>query len=261
MTLTVVEVIGRSQQGRTEPYICRCNDGEVYFIKGRGAGRRSLVFEWLCGHLAQAFGLPIAPFAIATVPNELIESDWNGWLRDLGPGLVFASQRVLANELTHVQVNDVPQAQRRDVLLFDWWVRNGDRCLTEHGGNVNLLWNPAPVALPPANLNVEPADGHPGLVVIDHNLAFDADFSPQIFCETHVFAADFSGVFGDFLLRQSYSERFAQTMAVWQWACDNLPEAWGFVDLEQTVRVNHSLDQLQAILSAAQTPGFWTLPS
>ena len=43
MTLEVVEIIGRSKQGFTKPYICRCDDGEIYFVKGRSATRRGLI--------------------------------------------------------------------------------------------------------------------------------------------------------------------------------------------------------------------------
>ena len=91
MTLKVVEIIGRSEQGFTKPYICRCDDGEVYFVKGRSATRRGLINEWLCANLAEAFGLPIAPFALAEVPQELIEADLTGWLKGLGAGAVFAA--------------------------------------------------------------------------------------------------------------------------------------------------------------------------
>ena len=45
MSLVIVEVIERSIQGRTEPYICRGDDGEVYFVKGRSATRRGLINE------------------------------------------------------------------------------------------------------------------------------------------------------------------------------------------------------------------------
>src|SRR5690606_29480112 len=98
MSLTIVEVLERSVQGRTEPYVCRGDDGEVYFVKGRSATRRGLIAEWLCACLGQEFGLPIAPYAIAHVPEELIEADLTGWLRDLGTGEVFASRRVNAVE-------------------------------------------------------------------------------------------------------------------------------------------------------------------
>jgi hypothetical protein len=35
----------------------------------------------------------------------------------------------------------VPVALALDVLVFDWWLRNEDRHLTESGGNPNLLWD------------------------------------------------------------------------------------------------------------------------
>ena len=97
-------------------------DGAIYFTKGRSATRRGLIAEWLCARLGQAFGLPIAPYAIADVPEELIEADLSGWLQDLGTGEVFASRRVSAVELTEVHRSLVPEEQRRDLLAFDGWV-------------------------------------------------------------------------------------------------------------------------------------------
>ena len=64
-------------------------------------------------------------------------------------------------ELTASTVMEVPVNLQQDVLAFDWWIRNSYRYLTEKGGNPNLFWQP---------------DSH-GLVVIDHNLAFDAEFN------------------------------------------------------------------------------------
>jgi hypothetical protein len=186
MSLTVVEVLERSKQGRTEPYICRCDDGVVYFVKGRSATRFGLIAEWLCAQLGEAFGLPIAPYAIAMVPEELIEADLTGWLGKLGEGEVFASERIGAVELTETHRELVSQKLRQDVIAFDWWVHNGDRNMTPKGGNPNLLWNPK-------------AEG--SLVVIDHNLAFDSEFSASDFLKLHVFADDIPGMFSDFLLR------------------------------------------------------------
>ncbi|MDI9335130.1 MAG: hypothetical protein QM533_12225 [Cytophagales bacterium] len=257
MALTIVEVIGRSQQGRTEPYICRCDDGEVYFVKGRSATRKGLINEWLCASLAQAFGLPIAPFVIATVPEELMDSDLSGWLKDLGVGEVFASRRVKATELTHAQVAQVPTQQRQAVLLFDWWIHNEDRCLTPYGGNVNLLWNPLE-----SNAVDDDDNSDVGLVVIDHNLAFDETFSQTNFCKLHVFADDLSTLFSDCLLRESYKTRCATTLTqAWQAACDNLPSAWAYIDTEQTIPTEYPFAQIKAILNSAQDNSFWTLPT
>jgi hypothetical protein len=65
------------------------------------------------------------------------------------------------------------------LLVFDWWVENADRSLSPHGGNPNLLWR--------ASENK--------LLVIDHNLAFDADFDEASFFTTHVFRQEADAVF------------------------------------------------------------------
>ena len=251
MSLVIVEVIERSIQGRTEPYICRGDDGEVYFVKGRSATRQGLINEWLCANLAQALGLPIAPFAIADVPRDLMDADLTGWLKDLGAGPVFASRKVMGQDLTASQVQHIPLAVRRDVLVFDWWVRNDDRHLTALGGNVNLLWQPS----------AQVDDAECGLVVIDHNLALDDHFSAQAFCQTHVFAGDLAETFSDFVLRQTYSNRLLQAMEVWEQAWNNLPLAWNFVDLEQTVPYAYPRAKVMAMLDLAQSPDFWNLPA
>ncbi len=246
MSLRIVEVLERSKQGRTEPYVCRGDDGEVYFVKGRSATRRGLVAEWLAGCMALQLGLPIAPFAIASVPEELIEADLTGWLQDLGPGEVFASRRVSAVELTEVHRDLVPQAQRRDLVAFDWWIRNADRCLTACGGNPNLLWNPSD-------------DG--SLVVIDHNLAFDSAFSAPEFAELHVFADEIPLLFSDFLERDDYVGRFQAALHAWDDACDKLPLAWRFVDPDQTVPVDFSIAELRHLLDQATAESFWEIPA
>ncbi|HVK54152.1 MAG TPA: HipA family kinase [Burkholderiales bacterium] len=246
MSLIIVEVLERSIQGRTQPYVCRGDDGEVYFVKGAAsATSMGLIAEWLCASLANSFGLPIAPYTIATVPDELIEADLKGWLKDLGAGKVFASRRVEAVELTEVHRDLISEAQRRDVLVFDWWVRNCDRNLTDKGGNPNLLWNPR-------------NDG--SLVVIDHNLAFDPGFSAADFVQLHVFSSEISNLFSDFLAREAYVERMTEALGIWPQACDNVPESWLFVDAEQTIPINFSLTDIKEQLNKASSESFWELP-
>ncbi len=246
----------RSEQGFTRPYLCRCDDGEVYFVKGRSATRRGLINEWLCANLAKAFGLPIAPFELAEVPKELIDADLTGWLRDLGGGTVFASRKVLGQELAASQVQSLPLDLRRDVLVFDWWVRNNDRNLTAQGGNVNLLWQPGQLERNDDNEKVADV----GVAVIDHNLALDMEFSAPNFCQTHVFAGDLPETFSDFLLRQAFSQRLQQALEVWGSAWDNLPPAWGFMDEEQTMPSNYPKAKVRAMLDLIESPDFWNLP-
>lgn len=132
------------------------------------------------------------------------------------------------------------------MIAFDWWVRNGDRNLTAMGGNPNLLWNPE--------------DGG-ALVVIDHNLAFDPDFSKKDFLKLHVFADDIPAMFSDFLVREAYTARFAAALGIWEEACNNVPAAWGFVDPEQTIPVEFPLDKIKVLLGRALFESFWQLPT
>lgn len=256
MTLEVVEIMTRSEQGFTRPYICRCDDGKVYFVKGRSATRRGLINEWLCANLAKAFGLPIAPFALAEVPQELMEADLTGWLKDLGGGVAFASRKVMGQELAASQVRGIPLFLRRDVLVFDWWVRNNDRHLTAQGGNVNLLWQPSQMIRNDDDEKL--AEG--GIAVIDHNLALDMEFSASDFCQSHVFAGDLHGTFSDFLLRQTFSQRLKQALEVWGSAWDNLPPAWGFVDDEKTILSDYPKAGIRAMLDLLESPDFWNPP-
>lgn len=75
----------------TRPFHCRCDDGNLYFVKGRAASQRSLICEWLGGNLAKAFGLPIPEFTIAQAAPELLELHPEG--RDLGSMPLFASRK------------------------------------------------------------------------------------------------------------------------------------------------------------------------
>ncbi|MTW19539.1 HipA family kinase [Allochromatium palmeri] len=244
MTAHIVEVLRRSEQGITRPFICRGEDGEIYFVKGRGAGRRSQICEWIAGKLALTFGLPMAPFCLVDVPDELVEADGARTLWDLGAGPAFGSQWQEAMDLTVSAIREIPKEIQQDVLVFDWWIHNGDRLLTDRGGNPNLLWNPASREL----------------IVIDHNQAFDLDFDPENFLDRHVFAAQRHYLFGDRLKRHDYNARFAAALADWPKICAAIPEAWLFVDPEMTVSVDFDLDMAYLLLKRHEHDDFWTTP-
>lgn len=148
--------------------------------------------------MARAFGLPLPGFEIVEVAPELIQ--WGGieGASDLGAGLAFGSLALPhVQEFSWAMLSKVDARLRRDILVFDWWINNADRTLTERGGNPNLLWD-------------QDADG---LAVIDHNQAFDADFDPLRFSHTHVFHQDFPSVFDDMVERMAYQARLAGTIA------------------------------------------------
>jgi hypothetical protein len=172
--INLVEIIARSEQGITKPFLCRGDNGLQYYVKGHGAGRRSLINEWIAGNLGRRLGLPIPDFQLASIPAELIRFSARSDVHDLGVGVGFTSQRVEnADELSYSSVEQIPPELRAKILLFDWWICNGDRTLTPDGGNPNLLW----------------VHRDRKLHVIDQNLAFDDNTDG--FWDEHIFHADF----------------------------------------------------------------------
>lgn len=242
-TVIIEEVLDRARQGVTEPFICRGDDRKVYFVKGRSAGRRSLVCEWVAAQLATAFELPVAPYALAEVPQPLVAFKAREDIYDLGSGVVFASGQIdHAQELTITTRDLVPTDMARDVLVFDWWIRNEDRHLSRLGGNPNLLWDVL----------------HKELAVIDHNQAFDRDFDAAHFLATHVFADEWNEVFSDHDLRASYVARMKSTL---RWAEElraSIPNSWWWVD--DDVPADVSWDELLATLNRCQDDDFWNPP-
>lgn len=241
--LNIVEIIRRSDQGVTRPFLCRCDDDRLYFVKGRDAGTRSLLCEWLAGHLAKAFGLPIAHFSTAQAPPGLVAlfPDGNG----LGADPAFASLLVEhSQELSQAHLRHVDSTTQRDLLVFDWWIHNPDRTLTSAGGNPNLLWNPM----------------QRRLAVIDHNLAFDRGFEPHLFSLTHVFAKRIPEVFQDLVRRTEYIGRLRDALAAWPDACHNVPEEWWYVDAERTVPTDFDPAAMLTHLSRFRTEDFWSVP-
>ncbi|MDC8787265.1 HipA family kinase [Paucibacter sp. AS339] len=237
MAIQIVEIIGPSDQGRSRPYRCRAEDGEIYFVKGRQTNRSSLWNEWICAHLAQAFGLAVPPFGILDVSPELLAETPLGW-REIGEGPAFGSMlHASAAWLEPSMAANVPIASQRDVLVFDWWVRNCDRQI----GNTNLLWDA----------------GAKKLVVIDHNLAFDPDFSAADFIEQHIFAPQWAQISADLVLQAEYSTRLSAALELAAPACENAPPEWGWMNPEMDLRANFDLENIFATLARCASPELW----
>jgi hypothetical protein len=235
MRARIVEVISRSEQGITRPFLCRGDDGRQYFVKGSGAGRHALMSEWIAGRIAQRFGLPIPTFVQAVIPADLVQFSAREDIRDLGAGVGFGSQLVEnVDELAYLFIEQIDPAVRAKILLFDWWICNADRTLTESGGNVNLLWT----------------HRDQRLHVIDQNLAFDEEamagfWSQHVFREsarlwTQAFRTEMGVVMN----------RVLQDIAGYWW---EMPEEWTEVETSLT------LDSVQRILSRFQQNAdiFW----
>ncbi|ROO27575.1 HipA family kinase [Salinisphaera japonica] len=243
MTLEITEVRRRSEHGMTRPFICRGDDGAVYFVKGRDAGKAALIREWICGCLGRTLGLPIASFDIAWVPGELIAGPASLELDDLGDGPVFASRERRVSELTLQSAAEIPPALRRDVLVFDWWVKNGDRSLTERGGNPNLFWAP----------------DSKELVIIDHNVALDDTLMRDEFLADHVFRDEAETVFNDLAMRAEYTARLESAIMQLDAATAAIPAQWRYHDADELDSVAFDWVAMKTLLSAFRTEGFWAI--
>jgi hypothetical protein len=235
--LQIIEILGPSDQGKCRPYRCRAEDGAIYYVKGRQTNRGSLWNEWICAHLATAVGLNVPAYAIVEVCDELLAETPHEW-RDIGAGLAFGSRlQGGAAWLETSMAAEVPVDTQRDVLVFDWWIRNGDRTR----GNPNLLWDTA----------------HKALVVIDHNLAFDPDFSSADFLDQHIFGAQWAVIESDLVVQADYGTRLSLALAAAQAACDNGPPEWMWANAEMDVPARLDLAATLGTLARCATPELW----
>lgn len=232
----IVEIQGRSAHGFQEPFQCIGNDGKLYYVKGRQTDRASLCHEWICGHLARHLGLPIPPFALVNVSEELMAEAPVAW-RALGVGIAFGSQQHPGcTWFTKAQAHQVSSRMQTDVMGFDWWVRNLDRT----DGNPNLLWDAS----------------QSEIVVIDHNLAFDATFDADAFINLHIFKEQWMVL--DLIARDALQRRFCATAdAVLEEACDNIPPEWQWMNPECDIASNMDVVAVREQVLRCHHPDFW----
>lgn len=229
--LELVEIIGFSDQGKSKPYLCRGEDEKLYYVKGQNASSSARCREWIVGHLAKAFGLPVPPFCLVNVSPELLAETPAEW-QNIGTGVAFASSSQQGYQWFELGfVDSVEQDLRRDLVVFDWWVRNQDR----EENNTNLLWDHVSKSL----------------LAIDFDASFDSSFFPTFFLNYHVFAQDWAEVSGDCLLRLEYELRLTKALAVFQNACDNLPLAW--LQDGQSADGELSLDAARGVVERCKT--------
>jgi hypothetical protein len=222
----------------TRPFLCIADDGAAYFVKGADAGWGSLVSEWVAGSLGRLLELPIPEFRLVEVDDELLRYSTFEEKDRLGVGVWFGSRCVPATEeLTWQQLRLVPLPLQAEILLFDWWVANGDRTLTQLGGNPNLLW--APVGQ--------------RLHLIDHNLAFDSHGLDE---HTALHAFRPAGRVWDEAFRKEQIGRL-------QVAAEQLERIWAEMPPEWTNRdCDVTFDVVRSLIwrFQADPDKFWALP-
>lgn len=235
-TVLIKEVIRRAEQGLTSPFYCSAMDDNYYYVKNTDECMHK---EWICAHLAQELGLPIAPFALVEFCDKLVKL-LDSKFYDIRVGYAFGSREAdsviwLEAEL----VKQVPVELQRAVVAFDWWVHNDDRLK----GNPNLLWQ-----------------DDSKLVVIDHNNAFSTDFDPTEFIQEHVFSDEAKQLFSDYVARDEWQQRFQETLACAQAAFESAPEEWQWYDTDQTTPTNFEFDNCLATLNRCLEDDFWNIP-
>ena len=211
MSIAITEIVKRSEQGVTRPFLCRASNGSSWFVKGlRGVGAAALRAEWICGKFAKAMHLPIPAFAIAEVDEVLVAMSAVEGANELGQRYAFSSQAIGgAQEITFSQARELPLDLQARVLLFDWWIRNEDRILGPLGGNPNILTT---------------GSAPPEPWLIDHHTALDAEFQRERFWNNHIFA-DARGVWTE-AWRRTESKRLESVAGRLSAAWQAMPDVW-----------------------------------
>jgi hypothetical protein len=196
----------------TRPLLCKGADGKSYYAKGKRATASGLIKEWMVANLARAFGLPIPDFQIAYIERSLVEGYGSEAVENLGVGDVFVSEQIKsATDFKYHILKKTPLTLQQDILLFDLWVENSDRTLSEDSsGNPNLIWG----------------NDEGKLYVIDHNLAFDHSFDKKLFWETHVCRSEFLVYQSDVEMRLSFQNRLEEILQDWPRWWSKIPDTW-----------------------------------
>jgi hypothetical protein len=158
---------------------------------------------------------------------------------DLAPGLAFGSRVATSvHEFEPSLIRHCHADFRRDLLAFDWWVRNEDRQLGDTAGRPNLLWQ---------STTAQP-------VVIDHNNAFDRQFDAASFLDWHIFRAEWPTIASDLVRQAEYAQRFTAVAVRAEEFWRELPHNWVFTE-DGTPRI--TLQEIQSVLHRADQPDFW----
>ena len=236
----VNEVICRSTQGMSQPFICRDESGRKLWVKGSGWRSKELAAEWICAQLAREWGLPLADFSLVSVDDDLIRYSAISDIASLGAGIGFGSfHEDGAGEVNYLDIPKIDEELRADILLFDYWVQNGDRMLEPCGGNPNLLWHAAPE----------------NVVMIDHNGAFEDNFLQVEFFKTHIFRESLAAWGESF--RKNRQQKILELLGKLPDICALLPEAW--YDDNELTGFSAELARMKQVLSRIEKDpnAFW----
>jgi len=234
--ICIVEILHQMQQGATAPYLCLADNDKKYVIKRLRAGFEGCIKEWLFGKLGQNIGLPIPDCELVYVDGSLLEYN-DDYKFEIGEGMAFGSEHISdLQEVNYQQLQGFPKNKLQDLYVFDYWIRNADRNLTELSGNPNLFYQQS-------NLDV---------IVLDHNLAFDKEFLIENHHKLHV-SSQFWPAQIDYELQQSYEDRIKRALTSWDDLIADIPDDWK----EGVANFDGLIDEMKLILDEYQNKQFW----
>ncbi|MDF2376553.1 MAG: hypothetical protein P1U81_09940 [Verrucomicrobiales bacterium] len=242
MSVTIVSISGRAENGTSRPYFCEADDGHYYFVKSANVSGDQLVTEFVMSRLAEECGLPVAPVQLVTIPEELTQYSLVEQPDEFRAGVAFGSQRVpFADELRTSHLRQIDEETRIRCLCFDWWVRNPDRRLGILGGDPNLLWDPV----------------MQNVALIDHDHCLAKDFDGVEFMQEHAFRD--VRPFIEKAFYKKWRTRFESTIYGLGKIWEEIPEAW-LRDDSGTTRTSISLQDIEAGLIKPELPADGILP-
>ena len=241
----ITEILRRADAGiSVNPFICRTDEGLEVYVKPAGSLPESLVSEWLGSSLAREMNLPVADFALCEIPSLLVDSVVGIDTSGLNAGVGFGSFDVGtgSRDMETGDLDRLPPTILAEILAFDLWIQNEDRILSYQGGNPNLVIG---------SDQEEP-------FLIDHDSAFDLDFSPSELKRQHLGWAQRSYWFCP-IEREIWEAKTRAAIAKLPEFWGDLPESW--LERSPTLSENPSraLDSIRAILMkpSDQPESFW----
>lgn len=238
--LQVTSYTRRMNDGITQPFLCGCDDGNAYIVKGRPKLRQAeLAAEWISASLAEAIGLQIPQHHLVEVGADLIEfmPDLRG---QLDPGLAFATAYVDGASTLNLQQarSSISIPDQKKIYFFDRWILNTDRSLTEYGGNVNIIFD---------TLN----NRH---YLIDHNLAFDQSVTEAEY-DVHVYSPSRRPWTYDLVDYQELQDLSTAAYDTLDSIIDEIPRSW---ISENELESNAFFDRIRSSLAKINEREFWS---
>lgn len=232
----IVEVIGKVEQGCSNPYECRDDNDVTYIVKG--LPRSSQINEWICARLATEFGLPIADYDLVELSEELYDELDKDTQIALGCGPAFGSKKVPFPQWFEAETMQslATDEEKMRLFLFDYWVQNADR----NSGNSNLLV---------CNKHIK---------VIDHNNAFDKKYKKSDVYDHLFYDHMDKKCLTDLVFQAEIESEFERILQNFDSIIGAIPDEWSYSDPpDNTLEADIDIERIKNTLCRFNNDDFW----